>query len=556
MDKNLYGRVMVNGDSNSFFYNPEMWQPEGGRYSKRAIHNMVKSLADAGFDTFLLNPNVQLPCYPSKRLRYIYQGYTRGDREYERANLQYCECYTGQMLEDALDRQAFINDKYLDLVEEGTDWLAENAVACRAHGISPWVSIRMNDSHGGRQPQKSHMNNDLLINRPDLWLDKPCIDPESEFKRYSMDYSQSECREYMLTIIEDVLTYDYEGMELDFCRDPVIAKPIASEQVRNDIFAWIQEIRRRTNEKGKQIGKPFHLGIRASFNTGLLYDYGLDVDRCVEEGLFDFVAFSNTYQTCWDAPIDEMKQKYGDKVAVYGYIDGAVNWFKLRAGEESGRAPDKRLSNGRNMDMSGEMILGNGAGKRVLGADGLIFYNCFIGFDRLSSKPAAHWAVKGLFDIENLRNRPKAYSLATAFFYPLGTVALERPAAFPEYLWPSASRTYRLPMLREDGEGLVLRIQVAVEKKEGVKPRLAVSLNNHWPVADHTETNKLLFPTGDFDLLREEHVGLNYEVPIKLIKEGWNELTIFNLVSESEDRQENERNNIRIMNMDIAIQQR
>ncbi|MFR3482518.1 MAG: hypothetical protein ACLTXL_02840 [Clostridia bacterium] len=86
MDTALRGRIMVNGDCGSFFYNPELWQPEGGRYSRKAIHRLIHSLGVAGVDTFLINPNGQLPCYPSKRMRYQYQDYRRDDRDYARVH--------------------------------------------------------------------------------------------------------------------------------------------------------------------------------------------------------------------------------------------------------------------------------------------------------------------------------------------------------------------------------------------------------------------------------------------------------------------------------------
>ena len=556
MDTALRGRVMVNGDCGSFFYNPELWQPEGGRYSRKAIHRLIHSLGVAGVDTFLINPNGQLPCYPSKRMRYQYQDYRRDDRDYARVHWRDCEGWSGEALEELLTRQAATNNLYLDLIEEGTDWLAETAVACREEGISPWISVRMNDSHGGRSPEKSYMNNDLLRNRPDLRLDKPCINPDQKFHRYSLDYSKPECRAYMLEMIEDMLTYDFEGMELDFGRDPVIAAPVASDTVRDQICTWMRDIRARTNAKAAETGKPFYLGLKASCNIGLLYDFGLDVDRCVEEGIFDFVSFSNYYQTCWEAPIDEQKRRYGDKVAVFGYIEGTVNWYSVQAGENSGRGKDQRTKRGREMTYSGEMILGNAAGKHVLGADSIVFFNNFFSFDKNSHTPAAHWAIQEVGSLEKLRGQPKAYSLITAFVYPLGTVALERPAALPEFIWPSASRTWRLPMMAEPGGDLVLRIQAAVERKAGVTPQLAVTINHHWPQAECVCTNKLLFPAGDYDELLEGHMGFTFTLPAGLIQEGWNEITVFNLASESAEREENEKNTFRLMNLDLAIQRR
>jgi len=53
-------RNLFTGDSCVYFYNPELWQPEGLPYTARAIHRYVDLLADSGVDTFLSNPNAQV----------------------------------------------------------------------------------------------------------------------------------------------------------------------------------------------------------------------------------------------------------------------------------------------------------------------------------------------------------------------------------------------------------------------------------------------------------------------------------------------------------------
>ena len=39
-------------------------------------------------------------------------------------------------------------DLYLDLADTGVDWLAEAVEASTHRGITPWISVRMNDPHG------------------------------------------------------------------------------------------------------------------------------------------------------------------------------------------------------------------------------------------------------------------------------------------------------------------------------------------------------------------------------------------------------------------------
>ncbi len=61
-------RQLFNGDCNFLFYNPELWQPEGGRFGVAAIERYLTVIAKAGIDTLLVNPNTQVAWYPSRQL--------------------------------------------------------------------------------------------------------------------------------------------------------------------------------------------------------------------------------------------------------------------------------------------------------------------------------------------------------------------------------------------------------------------------------------------------------------------------------------------------------
>ncbi|MEJ7608163.1 MAG: hypothetical protein WKF37_18335 [Bryobacteraceae bacterium] len=75
-------RNLFTGDSCTYFYNPEIFHPEGLPYTAKAVHRYIDLLADNGVDTFLCNPNAQVAWYPSKKLQTILDGYKRGDRNF------------------------------------------------------------------------------------------------------------------------------------------------------------------------------------------------------------------------------------------------------------------------------------------------------------------------------------------------------------------------------------------------------------------------------------------------------------------------------------------
>lgn len=516
----LKGRLMLNGDNCTFFYNPELWNPEGGRYGRHVIHRYVQFLKDAGVDTFLICPNTQVPWYPSKTLPYLHQHYTRGDKEYWRDHLTKCENLSGEALERQLiNKTKRFSDLFLDLQEDGVDWLEETSLACRERGIAPFLSVRMNDSHGGTSPTGSLFNN-ALMRDPENLLDKPSIDPELTWERYSLDFDRAECRDYMTAMIAELLRdYDFDGLELDFNRDPVIVKPIATDEQRAAIAVWMREIRALADERQQRTGKPFYLGLKVPFALPLLYDYGLDVDALIREGLFDFVSMSNYFQTSWDAPIDDYKARWEQYTQVLGVIEGMPNWLRV-ADKDGGTAF-------RPTTASPELVRGNAAGKLVLGADSLMLFNSFFDFDQVPDGDSPWDCLRDLQHLDALRGRDKAYTMCTSAQYPRSMMAIERDAPFPHTFQPSTSRTFRLPMIKEP-QDMRLRVQLVLDRTD-TAPRFAVSLNGRFPAADGQPMDTLLFASGAYDRLLPAHRGVVFDLDASLLTDGWNDITVYNL---------------------------
>ena len=150
--KRLPARNLFNGDCNFLFYNPELWQPEGGPYAAKAIHRYVALLAASGVDTLLVNPNTQVVWYPSRQLETVFHGYRRGDRRFIARIAAANAALTAPQVEHYIDVMTGLFDRYLDLQEAGVDWIAECARACRQQGVAPWLSYRMNASHFSGAP--------------------------------------------------------------------------------------------------------------------------------------------------------------------------------------------------------------------------------------------------------------------------------------------------------------------------------------------------------------------------------------------------------------------
>jgi hypothetical protein len=528
-------RNLFNGDSCVYFYNPELWQPEGGPYSAKAIHRYVSLLAASGIDTFLINPNAQVAWYPSKKLQTVIDGYRRGDREFFRGHALAVGVKPEKM-DEHLDHQVKFFNMYLDLVEQGVDWLAETSKACRAHGVSPWVSCRMNDMHGAANPQGSHFNC-ALFKQAKFRLSGRAMDPKDSphVGWMGLNYEHREVREFMLANIGEWMeNYEFDGLELDWLRQPLCCEPIAGRKQIDLMVDWMREVRGLTDARARRIGKPVPLGLRIPVNLGYMKNIGIDVKAQVAAGLVDFIGFTDAWQTTWSVPYDELRKELGPDVVFIGVVEDAPNWirgFAPSLADRSAEFPPANLGM-RYMAASPPMQWANAAGKLTMGVHGIEQFNFFCTDQpKIPGLRCNYSALKGTDDLARLRGRPKHYCLSTPS--PWLSRAIDQPEQLPAVLRPKWRKEFRLSMCAEPPRpGLELIAQVVIENHLNPPP-LGVSLNGTWPVFERVETRDLVFPTGPYTQHTSDHLGLNFRLDATQIRDGWNTVLVTNETPES-----------------------
>ena len=537
-------RNLFNGDCNFLFYNPELWQPEGGSYSARAIQRFIELLATSGVDTLLVNPNTQVVWYPTKKLEYVLQGYRRGDRAFVRPIAAGNAGLSPAQAELYTEHLVGLLDLYLDLAEAGVDWLAECARACRQRGVSPWLSYRMNATHFSAAPENPV--NCRLFRDPQNRLSGriPGASPATHAGWIGLNYGRKPVRDYMLAMIrEGVEAYDYEGLELDWLRHPVCLEAPATPRQIDEMTDWFAEVKTLTRAR-----RPFFpLGLRLPGNLAYLCNIGIDVKALVQRRIVDFVTFSNFWQTSWEMPHDELRRELGPDVTIYGGMEDAPNWLEAHAPslKERPAGPDiqlagdnalkaaqpstgaKRVRGTRYLTASAEFMRANAAGKLVLGADGLEQFNFFVTDQvRVPGQCGDYAALRQLTDLAFLRGKEKHYAMNTASVQP--TKLWDVPEQLPVRIAPRHRRALRIPLCAEPaGAALTLVIQVVMTRTP-TAPDCGVSFNGAWPVFNRQETDALLFPAGPYRQHVEEHAAWNYSFDVGAIKDGWNEIVIYN----------------------------
>lgn len=520
------------------------------RMTAKHIHQFVEKLALSGVDTFLVNPNFQRAWYPSKNVPAILEGYTRGDREYFRGHWFHPnDVYTADS-DEYLDTCVRFYNQFLDLIEEGTDWLAEAAAACRKYGISPWLSFRMNDTHSIRELNSPF--NHPIYKDDRLLLKQVWLNPEDrrawERGRSGLNYEYPEVRDYMFAQIEDAfMNYDYDGMEMDWLRGPLCCERPASPEARDTMLRWVRKVRGLTAAKTRPDGKPCVLGMRVPANIAAVKDIGLDIAAMAKQDLLDYVAPSNFLQAAWDVPYDRLRAELGQEITLYGTIEGIVNYLPVYSPSLEATHYERLTS------MTPELLYGNAAGKLAMGADGVQVYNFFV--PELIKTPGYHArysALDQLHNLDRLRGKPKQYSFATNY---------------RKYVTPPFERTEQLPALLEDGWRRDFRLSMCAEPEAGdwqlviqtilhQRPAgllLGVSFNGAALTFDGTETDQLLFPSGPNTKHIQEHAAYNYNFPASLIRDGWNEVTVY---AEKAPGGSADHHNVCIACIELAVVQR
>jgi hypothetical protein len=413
----------------------------------------------------------------------------------------------------------------------------------------------MNDMHGANSWEGSYMNCALLKD-PKYRLKGVEVNPRDGVNRMlqSLDYSHREVRDYMLLMIRELVEdYDFEGLELDWLRCPFCMDPPASAKDTALMTAWTAEVRKLTQAKARQSGKPYPLGLRIPCRLGLLKAIGLDVKAMARAGIIDFVSVSNGWQTSWDVPYDELRRDLGEHVALYGVIEDAPNWMYALD-------PVSKKKSYRLLSASPELLRGNAAGKLAQGADGIETFNFFC-TDESAHNPAAdqrqarYPALRDLHRLDRLRGQTKHFTLASMsghFMFPLWEYAEQVPAL----LEPEGRRAFRLSMASEPADsGLDLVIQLVVEKADKA-PDLGVSFNGSWPTFKAEATNRLLFPTGIYTHHVPEHLALNYRAQVGDIRDGWNEVLVVNGAKRQGSPQEQRAAALRIVSVELGLVKR
>jgi len=234
-----------------------------------------------------------------------------------------------------VDSQAFepiwraLDEKGVDPKWAGTaKWLHDNGIdpyaiwTKRAHekGVSPWITMRMNDIHGVDDPSWPSLCT--------MWREHPeyRCDPDyrgEDWYPYAFDYSHEAVRKRALDYIRELLEkYDVDGIECDWLRFPWHFPLKSARSKAHHLTEFMACVRRIADAAGRRRGRKVLVGARVPSNMEDSLDLGMDAVAWSRDGSVDWIVPCNFCNSVdFDLDYDGWRKAVNPNVTIVPGLD-------------------------------------------------------------------------------------------------------------------------------------------------------------------------------------------------------------------------------------------
>jgi len=369
--------LFFNEDCTNFFYYQTIPPSKAGE----TIDRYVDVYAAAGVKTLLCNTNAQRTNYRSR----VWDAYWDG---YDPAGPDKQPFLTPLPRDNVANYRKMVGNM-LEVERQGIDYPARFIARCRHNGISPWITLRMNDCHNQDNP-------DHPIHGT-FWKNNPQLHVQGRPDYYSrcFDYSHREVRDYYKSLIVETLDrWDIDGLELDFMREPYVFSAGKEAEGGKLLTEWLGEIRKLIDTAAQRRGHPIRLGVRVPSRPETARAFGLDAAAWAKAGLVDLVVPTPRWATIeFDMPMEQWR---GDSKAT------------LAGGLEVNYRPHPALQ---PRSVTLEQAAGAAAAVLSRGADAVYLFNYFQDGHPEWSRPDYLSTLRAMNSLDALAKLPRGVAL-------------------------------------------------------------------------------------------------------------------------------------------------
>ena len=196
------------------------------------------------------------------------------------------------------------------LHERGLDPYSIWIDRCREKGISPWLTMRMNDVH--------HVNDANNYQHSTFWRKHPELrrvpGGASRWVDYAFDFGRPEVREHAMSFVRELLErYDADGIELDWMRFAYHFKPGSEAEGGKILTSFMRDVRDLTRAWSKRRGHPILVSVRVPTHPDAAAGLGMDGVTWGRERLVDMVVPTPFFSSSdFDIPVELWQERLGE----------------------------------------------------------------------------------------------------------------------------------------------------------------------------------------------------------------------------------------------------
>ena len=296
--------LLHNEDCTDFFYT-QTFPPE---QAAAIADRYVDVLAGAGVTVLFCNTNARRTNYRSDVWEAFWDGYEPDGPDDQPFLAPIAE-------KDRKHFRNLIHNMY-EVHRQGVDYPAHIIQRCRHHGISPWISLRMNDVHCN--DNLDHPFHGALWRKPEYFRQG-----HPGYYARGLDYAHPEVRSHYRALIAETLQrYDIDGLELDFMREPYLFSKGEEQAGGGILTSWLRDVHTLVDAAAARRGHAIKVGVRVPSDPGTALGLGLDAPTWAREGLVDLVVATPRWRTMhFDIPLREWRTLLGDRVTLAGGLE-------------------------------------------------------------------------------------------------------------------------------------------------------------------------------------------------------------------------------------------
>ncbi|MCA9411934.1 MAG: family 10 glycosylhydrolase [Candidatus Omnitrophica bacterium] len=404
---NVISGILYNeDDSNRFMIDPP------GEMTTKTLDKLVDDLAGTHVTTYIICCCAKNANYPSEAWSVYGDGFD--------PNLDNTQPFFGDVDpagRDGLRRWAHNLQK---MTAEGIDTNAYMIERSRKKGISPWISIRMNDAHDAPL-KESPLHSRFFMDHPEFRRKTGSVGAWTDV---CLDYGRPEVRAHAMALIEEVCSrYDMDGLELDWNRFPLHLKEGEEDLYRDVLTEWMGEVHEVVKSAEDKWGHPIHLVARVSARPEVAYGIGLDAVEWARKGFIDHLIVAPFWATTdFNIPVEKwIENLQGTGVGVTAGLEARVQPYP--GGPSLPNTPDRR----------------RGAALAMLsrGSQGIYLFNYF-------EVPSAYHDLLNELDSEEvLRQKNRTYEVTYTDIQIPGDPI---PAHLPKTIGKHESAEFEIPI--------------------------------------------------------------------------------------------------------------